>query len=648
MIPLLFTAYVAIKGNVMTIKKTIQSYLILMRLILYKNNMKSHFNILCLLLFFISSNENLSAQNFSIRKKTEHIKVMKDTSFVKEVTVLIKKNVDLTLFPIFYDYELENLSNIKVYTKKNKRYKLQKHNTIYVEEIQNTSFTSKKVKMVLIPANRETKITYTTTCKELMYFSSLPFFTNYSIDTLNYQISVPSDFRFIHKTTHKDSLNYLVIDSVKTNTSTKWNIALTPTKVKTNEFIDFGIYRDMKEPLMRTLVIPANYEGKEAKYMNDWYLDKVSKRRELDQKPKDKIDELTQGITSEKEIINILYNYVKDNFKYVAIEIGMGAFIPSHVNDVFMQKQGDCKDLSNFLSEALKYKGVKSDIAIAATYDHISDCDFPSLSSANHLICIAYLNNNPIILDPTDPIHIEETPVQSIQQRTILIFNSEGGKFYNAPIFNTDQNLVNYKINLNSNLKETILQGSFQVIYNGISGNFLKREFNYVGSNKTVSTGVNYYESLFGDQNITDLTINNNSQSLNIEGKLSINDKIIKDGDYRFLFIDFLPNIFETENRESLLEGTNIGSAFHKKIELEVNLEETINTFEPIIHKLSDNDISLTLIISSPSEHKINCSYDFVFNHIFIDKNNIESANKMIKSFKKIINAPITFTKKSE
>ena len=49
----------------------------------------------------------------------------------------------------------------------------------------------------------------------------------------------------------------------------------------------------------------------------------------------------------------------------------------------------------------INYKGIKSDIALAATFDHISDCNFPSLSSANHVITTAYVNNEIILLEKT-------------------------------------------------------------------------------------------------------------------------------------------------------------------------------------------------------------------------------------------------------
>jgi hypothetical protein len=609
--------------------------------------MNPQFKKFTLLILFCVFSANSFSQNIAIKTRVENVLINKDTSFIKNITITLKKSHNPIVYPIFYDNELEKIENIKVYKKKGKRFKLVKKVIIQEEDVRLDYISSKKVKLILIPFDSETKISYTVKCPELMYFSNLRFFSNNDIDTLKYSITIPDTFRFIHNTIHKDSLKNLSIDSTKINSSIKWNINVTPKKVAPNPLMLFGIYKNMKEPLMRTLIIPADYEGKEREYMNDWYLRKVKTRRGLNFDAIHKIDELTKGETNPKKITEILYSYVKNNFKYVAIEIGMGAFKPTHVNEVFKSKQGDCKDLSNFLSEALNYKGIKSEIALAATYHHISDCNFPSLSSANHVICLVYIDDKPILLDPTDPIHLAETPVESIQKRSILIINSDGGNFYKTPIFSPQQNLINYKIVLKANTKAMLMKGTFDINYKGISGNFLKRVFSIIDNKKVISTGIKHYESVFANQSISDLKIKNQAKSIGAEGKMIVNGKIIIDGDNRFLFIDFLPKIFETVDRETLLEGTNLGSNFNKKVNLEINMDEPFKTFTPIIHTFSKNGISLNLRISSPSEFIIKCTYEFIFDHVFINKENIKNTNNILTSFKKIINEPIIFKKKS-
>ena len=610
--------------------------------------MGSSFSRFYILFLVVISTVHVNAQDVAIKTKLEQVSIKKDSSFVNQVTVTLKKSDDVIVYPIFYDTELEKIENIQVFTKKGKRFKLVKEIILHEEDLKLEYIASKKIKMIAIPYKTETKITYTLKCDELMYFSGLRFFSNDDIDTLKYQISVPKTFDFIHNTINKDSLKYFALDSLQLDTSTTWNINVIPKKVKPNPLTAFGIYKNIKEPLMRTLVLPKDYNGDGKKYMNDWYLKKTATRKGLSDIALQKIDEITKGITDPKEITAILYKYVHTNFKYVAIEIGMGAFIPTHVNEVFTNKQGDCKDLSNFLSEALNYKGIKSDIALAATSQHISDCDFPSLSSADHVVCLAYINEKAIVLDPTDPIHYMNTPVESIQERSVLIINNEGGEFYQIPTFLPSQNAINYNITLKENSDKELMQGNFSVNYGGISGNYLKRMQSYAGTKKALSVGIKHYESVFGNQSISDLKINNQTKEITSEGSITVNGKIIKDGENRFLFIDFLPRIFESEERETLLDGTHIGSSFHKKINLEIQMDDPIEMFNTIKHSFSENGISLNLEISSSSENKIKCTYDFIFDHIFINQENKVNTNKILTSFKKIINEPIVFRKKTE
>lgn len=591
---------------------------------------------------------NVFSQNIAIKTKIENVLIENDSSFQKQVTVFLKNSDETITYPIFYDTELEIISDIQLFIKKGKQFKQVKENIIKEEEVQLDYISSKKIKLILVPSNIEAKITYTIKCRELMYFSDLHFFSNDEIDTLKYHITVPNTFLFTYNTINKDSLNYIKIDSIKSDSSTKWNIEATPIKVAPDPLIYFGIYKNIKGPLMRTLIIPKSYVNNERKYMNDWYFEKLKTRRGLNYQALNRIDELTKGISDPKKIMDTLYNYVKTNFKYVAIEIGMGAFVPSHVNDVFVNKEGDCKDLSNFLSEALNYKGIKSDIALAATYSHISDCDFPSLSSANHVVCVAYLNKQPIILDPTDPIHLSETPVQSIQNRSILIVNENEGAYYKVPDFSAQQNLINYDIELETNSNLMSLKGDFKTIYKGISGNFLKREILNVRNEVAKGIVKRHYELVFGNQTISDFKIRNQEKVIEAEGKISVSGKIFKDGNKRLLFVDFLPKIIETEDRETLLEGTYLGSPFSKKVIVKIKTDQPFQMFNQIEHKIAKKGILLFLKIQSLSEFIIECSYEFVFDYISVEKENLNITNEILTSFKEIINEPIVFQNKSE
>jgi hypothetical protein len=585
------------------------------------------------------------SQNIAIKTKSESIEILKDSTFINQITVEFKESKIPRLYPIIYDIELEQISDIQLFEKKRRRLKDIPVGKIEEENVELDFINSKRIKSIVIPPDEEIVLKYLVTCKELMYFSSLHFFSYNETESLDYEIKVPKSFNFRHNTIYKDTLSYYKIDSTKTEENSLWKIKLSPKHVKPDPLYIFGIYKNIKVPMMRTLVTPKSYVNQPQKYMNDWYLKEASRAKGLNRIVKDKIDELTENITDPLEIINSIYNYVKTNFKYVAIEIGMGAFIPSQANEVFYNKQGDCKDLSNFLTEALKYKGVQSDIALAATFDHISDCDFPSLSSANHVISVAYINDKILLLDPTDFIHKTETPVQSLQDRTIFIINNEGGKFYDVGRFSTEINVINYDINLDINEKSKLIEGTFDVEYNGISGNHLRRVNANLNATDFLDFSKTFYSEVFGNQSIPQVNLKNDTDTLLFKGDLMISGKTLGDESSQYLFIDFLPKLFETESRESLLEGTYIGYPFSKKVNVHLNLNTPVLPFETINHSIKENGISLNLKIQFLTEKVIECQYDFSFDYIFTTNKNIEATNRILKSFKEIINEPLVLEK---
>ncbi len=609
--------------------------------------MKRVINIIILLLITFTSLHSL-AQDIHLQSKLEEIEIKEDSSFVRKVTVQFKKSDMPQYYPIFYDTELEKISDINIFSKKGKRFKRLSIKEIHEEDVNLDYIASKKVKTIMIPKDAEVMLTYLVSCKELIYFSSLEFFSYNDIDTLKYQIKIPKKFELAHNTIYKDSLSFYAIDSIKTDTGALWDIKVSPKKITPSPLRFLGIYKNIKVPLMQTLVIPSSYKDKPINYMNDWYFKSTAPTKQLNASAKQKINELTNGVTDPLKIINIIYSYVKNNFKYVAIEIGMGAFIPSHVNEVYLNKQGDCKDLSNFLSEALKYKGIRSDIALAATFDHISDCTFPSLSAANHVIGVAYVKDKVILLDPTDPIHLEGTPVESLQGRTILIINEKGGEFYNVNRFDPEQNEIVYRLSLIEKVSGMLLKGEFNVVYNGISSNYLKRSLRNEGKEKFENLIKIFYKEIFKNQLVSKLTMKNELEKIYFEGDILIDGKIFNDGLKKYLFIDFLPKLIETENREVLTDGTYLGVPFHKKVYTKIKLDSPIEIFKPIIHTLDGEGVSLKITIRALSSLEIECNYDFVLDYIYVENENIDKINETLMFFKKIVNEPVPFQKQKK
>ncbi len=596
---------------------------------------------LIVLFLFLIVLANGKAQNIHVISRSEHIQVLSDTTYRVDVTVLLKASDQPVVFPVFYDQELEKISDLRVYRQRRNQFRLVRDPEIAEETIELDYINSRRVKFILIPPGAEAKVAYTVSCNELMYFADLRFFSLFDTDTLKYRVTVPEEFGFSYTTTHTGLLEHLSIDSLKTAGAWEWNIEVVPEKADPDPLMFFGIYRDRKLPIMRTVVVPEEYKNREVTYLNDWYLGKREAVNGLDSLARAKIDELTDGITEPELIMEILFDFVKTSFKYVSIQIGMGAFVPSPADEVFLTKQGDCKDLSNFLCEALNYKGVECNLALAATFNHISDCDFPSLGSANHIVSVAWLDGRPVLLDPTDPIHTQNHPIQSMQGRKILIVSPRGGEFFQVETYPPHNNRVSYDMQLQACSDQSLLSGGFSVQYEGISGNFLKRTFLDLSGERKHRLARQHYTTVFNNQAIPEITHLEDQEWVAARGELSMRGKIFNDRNRQLIFFDFLPRLIESEQRETLLEGTYIGNTMSKHVNVMLTMDRDFEPFDLISHVHEENGVSLSLTISNPSQRVIHVEYEFILDHIYMDEENTDLVNQILNAFKKLSDEPL-------
>jgi len=99
-----------------------------------------------------------------------------------------------------------------------------------------------------------------------------------------------------------------------------------------------------------------------------------------------------------------LYEWVQENIRYVAIEVGLGGWRPYSAKEVFDNRYGDCKDKATLLKAMLEVAGIES--YMASLYSHRGvprPYVFPNLGiNSNHAILAIQLGEDLIIADPTE------------------------------------------------------------------------------------------------------------------------------------------------------------------------------------------------------------------------------------------------------
>lgn len=150
-----------------------------------------------------------------------------------------------------------------------------------------------------------------------------------------------------------------------------------------------------------------------------WYETLTRGRQQTTPAIDQEVASLTAGAATPLDKIRALAKFVQSQVRYVAIEIGIGGYMPHSAGDVFAGRYGDCKDKATLLSAMLGKIGVESYYVIINAERGVTRPDFPSLSFDHVILAIRLPAGTPtddlyavvtdpklgplLFFDPTDP-----------------------------------------------------------------------------------------------------------------------------------------------------------------------------------------------------------------------------------------------------
>lgn len=182
---------------------------------------------------------------------------------------------------------------------------------------------------------------------------------------------------------------------------------------------------------------------------------------EISEETKSKMKAL---VGNEQDPINkakIIYNYLQQKVRYVAIAEGIGGWKPMLASDVDRLGYGDCKALTNYTKALLKAVGVESYYTklYGNRYKTDIESDFVS-QQGNHIILAIPNGNSYTWLECTsqdDPFGYQGT---FTDDRNVLIIKPDGGEIVRTTIYedkgNTEINKGNYTLDENGNFTSII------------------------------------------------------------------------------------------------------------------------------------------------------------------------------------------------
>jgi hypothetical protein len=199
---------------------------------------------------------------------------------------------------------------------------------------------------------------------------------------------------------------------------------------------------------------------------------------------KQAIHNLVDGVTEEKKKIQLLYEYMQKNTRYISIQLGIGGWQPFEASYVASKGYGDCKALSNYMYSILKEAGISSYYTIirAGKNENYITSDFPS-QQFNHVILCVPLQKDTVWLECTSQTMPTGYLGDFTCDRYALLVNETGGKLIRTPRYKLIDNLAIKKIKgvLDS---EASLNLQVTSVYKGLQQDDIHDMLNYLSKDK--------------------------------------------------------------------------------------------------------------------------------------------------------------------
>lgn len=134
----------------------------------------------------------------------------------------------------------------------------------------------------------------------------------------------------------------------------------------------------------------------------NWYSNVTENKLDQTLELKALADSLLSGVTSPKERVAKIHQYITGAIRYSFIPFRQSAWIPQPAREVLATKIGDCKDMSALGKSLLDYAGIESNLVLVNTRDQNSI--FPTYigPNFNHCILSYKLDTTIHYLDMTD------------------------------------------------------------------------------------------------------------------------------------------------------------------------------------------------------------------------------------------------------
>lgn len=141
-----------------------------------------------------------------------------------------------------------------------------------------------------------------------------------------------------------------------------------------------------------------------------------------------KVQEMTSGVSSDRQKIKILYEYLRQNTRYVSIQLGIGGLRPFPVEMVMKSGFGDCKALSVYMQALLAAADIHSEYLIVNTGRRSLLKDYYSIGQMDHAMLCVPMQKDTLWIECTNPRLPLGYRHDNIAGHEVLLIGENGGQ----------------------------------------------------------------------------------------------------------------------------------------------------------------------------------------------------------------------------
>ena len=268
-------------------------------------------------------------------------------------------------------------------------------------------------------------------------------YTSLSVEKSSFTIVVPQAYKFGYR--HFNYSGEPTKTAEKNNSVTTWQVSNLP-----------AISWEVATPVWTNLTTvvytaPSDFEMEGYKgSMSSWkemgmFMQTLNKGRDVLPQPIiEKVKSLTADLTTDREKVKVLYDYLQKTTRYISIQLGIGGLQPFEASYVASKGYGDCKALTNYMYSLLKAAGIKSHYALVNADRTLNDKfiieDF-TYDPFDHVILCVPMQKDTMWLECTSQTSSAGYMGSFTGNRKALLIDEDGGKLVNTPTYALNDNL---------------------------------------------------------------------------------------------------------------------------------------------------------------------------------------------------------------